>query len=391
MAAYAYSKMWRKALRRTEAKRLPVIEFEKLKKMPLFLYLVVLPVIAVAVYYAFFSIDRYVSVSKTVVRQPQDSQAANIPSLALLMGGSNPTSREETLFLQEFIGSIDMMNYLQKNLSWVQAYASQHTDPLYFIDAEAPVEDLLEFYNRIVTTHFDDLTGLLEIEVQAPTPELAENMLIAILKESERFVNEISHKMARDQMTFFESELAIARRNYEAKKNNLIAFQASNNVLDANAVAQSRSEIIAGLESLLTSERAQLSNLLSTLNPSSPQVRQQKTKIAAIERQLQDEKKRLVSPSDGDQLNVVAAKYQNLMIDAGIAEESYKLAVTALENARIEASKKIRSLVTVVSPSLPQRAIYPDRLYNLATLLVLLLLLYGVARFVIATIEDHRD
>lgn len=368
-----------------------MIEFEKLKKMPLFLYLVVLPVIAVAVYYAFFSIDRYVSVSKTVVRQPQDSQAANIPSLALLMGGSNPTSREETLFLQEFIGSIDMMNYLQKNLSWVQAYASQHTDPLYFIDTEAPVEDLLEFYNRIVTTHFDDLTGLLEIEVQAPTPELAENMLIAILKESERFVNEISHKMARDQMTFFESELAIARRNYEAKKNNLIAFQASNNVLDANAVAQSRSEIIAGLESLLTSERAQLSNLLSTLNPSSPQVRQQKTKIAAIERQLQDEKKRLVSPSDGDQLNVVAAKYQNLMIDAGIAEESYKLAVTALENARIEASKKIRSLVTVVSPSLPQRAIYPDRLYNLATLLVLLLLLYGVARFVIATIEDHRD
>src|SRR5690606_11051639 len=209
--------------------------------------------------------------------------------------------------------------------------------------------------------------------------------------ESERFVNEISHKIARDQMKFFEVELGNAKRNYEEKKKDLIAFQSVNNLLDANAVAQSRSEIIAGLETLLTTERAHLKALLSALNSSSPQVQQQRTKIRAIEQQLDSEKKHLVSAADGDRLNVIASRFQNLTIDAGIAEESYKLAVTALENARIEASKKIRSLVTVVSPNLAQRAIYPDRLYNLATLFVLLLLLYGVARFVIATIEDHRD
>jgi len=368
-----------------------VINFDKLKKIPLFIYIVVIPFALVSIYYAFLSIDRYVSVSKLVVRQPHDSQAANIPSLALLMGGTNPTSREETLFLQEFIESIDMMNYLQKEYGWIQIYAKQNTDPLYFLNEQAPTEDVLKFYNRIVSTNFDDLTGLLEVEVQAPTPELAEQMLSGILKESERFVNEISHKMARDQMKFFETELANARRNYEQKKNDLIAFQSVNNILDANAAAKSRAEIIAGLDTLLTTERANLKALLSTLSPSSPQVRQQRVKINAIEQQLEAEKKYLVSSAEGEQLNVIAAKFQNFTIDAGIAEESYKLAVTALENARIEASKKIRSLVTIVSPNLAERAIYPDRLYNLATLFVLLLLLYGVARFVIATIEDHRD
>lgn len=368
-----------------------MINRDKLKKIPLFIYIVVLPFFAVGLYYAFFAIDRYVSISKVVVRQPQDSQATNIPSLALLMGGTNPTSREETLFLQEFVESYDMMNYLEKEYGWIEAYASQTTDPLYFLNKESPSEDLLRFYNRIVTTHFDDLTGLLEVEVQAPDPQLAEKMLDGILKESERFVNEISHKMARDQMKFFEVELDNARRNYEEKKNNLIAFQSANNLLDAKAAAQSRAEIIAGLDTLLTTERANLKALMSTLSPSSPQVHQQRTKIRAIEQQLEAEKKFLVSSADGDQLNVIAAKFQNFTIDVGIAEESYKLAVTALENARIEASKKIRSLVTVVSPNLAQRAIYPDRLYNLATLFVLLLLLYGVVRFVIATIEDHRD
>lgn len=368
-----------------------MINFDKLKKVPLFIYMVALPLALASFYYAVLSVDRYVSVSKVVVRQPQDNQAANIPSLALLMGGTNPTSREETLFLQEFIQSIDMMNYLEKNFSWIEVYGTQRTDPMYFVSKEDSAEDLLKFYNRIVTTHFDDLTGLLEVEVQSPNPEFAERMLGGILKESERFVNEISHKMARDQMKFFETELANAKRNYEEKKGSLIAFQSANNILDANAAAQSRSEIIAGLDSLLTTERANLIALLSTLNNSSPQVRQQRARIKAIEKQLEAEKKQLISSADGDQLNVIASRFQNLTIDAGIAEESYKLAVTALENARIEASKKIRSLVTVVSPNLAQRPIYPARIYNLATLLVLLLLLYGVARFVIATIEDHRD
>lgn len=368
-----------------------MINFDKLKRIPLFIYIVVLPVLIASIYYAVFAVDRYVSESKIVVRQPQDGQAANIPSLALIMGGTNPTSREETLFLQEFIQSLDMMNFLREKYDWVPAYARQATDPLYFVDESAPAEELLKFYNRIVTTHFDDLTGLLEVEVQAPNPELAKLMLAGILSESERFVNEISHKIARDQMKFFESELANARRHYENQKAALIAFQNNHKVLDATASAQSRAEIIAGLDSALTTEQAKLKSLLSTLQPTSPQIRQQQAKIRALEQQLIAEKKQLISASDGDQLNVIASQFHNLTIDAGIAEESYKLAVTALENARIEASKKIRSLVTIVSPNLAQEAIYPERLYNLATLFVLLVLLYGIARFVIATIEDHRD
>ncbi|MCD0501728.1 ABC transporter permease [Bordetella petrii] len=368
-----------------------MFNFNKIKKVPLFFYVVLLPMAIAILYYAVFAIDRYVSVSKVVVRQQQDGQAANIPSLALLLGGTNPTSREETLFLQELIQSTEMMKDLQEKFGWVQAYAAQGGDPLYFISEDASDEDLLKFYNRIVTTHFDELTGLLAIEVQAPTPELAEQMLNGILKESEGFVNEISHKIARDQMRFFDVELANARRNYEEKKNDLIAFQSANNLLDANAAAESLAQIIAGLETQLTTERAALKALQSSLSPNSPQVLRQQTKIRAIEQQLHAEKKQLVSAADGDQLNVVASKFRNLTIDAGIAEESYKLAVMALENARIEASKKIRTLVTVVAPNLAQTAIYPERLYNLGTLFVLLLLLYGVARFLIATIEDHRD
>lgn len=368
-----------------------MLNLEKLKKTPLFIYMVVIPMVVVGIYYAFLSLDRYVSTAKIVVRQPHEAAGANIPSLALLMGSTNPTSREETLFMQDFIQSIDMMDHLQQKLNWVDAYAEQMSDPLFYISKDAPAEDLLKFYRRVVETHFDEFTGLLQVEVQTPVPALSKAMLDEILNESERFVNELSHKIARDHLGFAERELGNARRNYIKQRDILIAFQNANNLLDAKSSAASRSATLAGLEDLLTKERAHLKALRSTLDAQTPQVRQQQVKIRAIEQQLAAEKKELISAVGGEQLNVIASEFQNLTVDAGIAEESYKLAVTAMENARIEASKKIRSLVTIVRPAVAQRAIYPERLYNLATLFILLVLLYGVARFVIATIEDHRD
>src|SRR3546814_9238014 len=186
-------------------------------------------------------------------------------------------------------------------------------------------------------------------------------------------------------------ELELARKKYEDEKRTMLEFQSRSEHLNAQAAAESRANIIATLEAELTTQRATLNGLLSALNANTPQVRQQKSRIAALEQQLASEKRTLLSSAQGDQLNVVAARYRDLAIDVGIAEEAYKASIVEVENARIEIAKKIRSLVTVVSPNLPQSAIYPERIYNLFTLFIALLLVYGVARFVIATIEDHRD
>ena len=45
----------------------------------------------------------------------------------------------------------------------------------------------------------------------------------AILKESERFVNEVSHKAAREQMAFAEKELLKAKERLQNAKNNLFS------------------------------------------------------------------------------------------------------------------------------------------------------------------------
>jgi len=368
------------------------MELKKLKARWLVIVLVGLPMLLAIIYYHFFALDRYVSVAQVAVRQTGSSDTPNIPGLAVMMGGLNPASREETLYLREFILSNDMLKVLQQALQWPDHYAQFRSDPLYWLDKDAPQEDALDYYRRVVKPHFDEQTGLLTVQVQAFTPAFAEATLKVILSESERFVNELSHRMAREEMAFALQELAKIRQEYELRQNDLLEFQGASNLLDAEAAAKSRAGVIADLEAQLTKERAALKGLEAVLASNTPQVRQQRNRIAALEKQLDVENQRLVAQQQGgDKLNVVAARYRSLAIDAAIAEEAYKYAVSAVETARIEASKKLRSLVTVVSPNMPVIALYPERLYNLATLLIGLLLFYGIARFVIATIEDHRD
>lgn len=343
------------------------------------------------IYYSFLAMDRYVTSSQVAVRQVGNNETPHIPGLALMLSGLNPTSREETLYLREFLRSADMLHVLEERQKWSKHYEGRWRDPIYWLFPSAAKEDLLLFYQRMVTTHYDDQTGLLTVEVQAFDPAVAEATLKIMLAESERFVNELSHRMARDQMAFARSELANARKIYEDRRAAMLAFQSDNNLLDAEATAKARADVIAELEAHLTKERTKLIGLLANLDSETPQVRQQRTRIRAIEQQLAAETQRLLSDNGGDKLNVVASQYRNLAIDAAIAEESYKYAVGSVETARIEASKKLRSLVTVVAPNLPDKAIYPERIYNLITLLIILLLIYGVVRFIIATIEDHRE
>lgn len=367
------------------------MNFKNIRSNRLLVWLVGVPLLLAIVYYSFFALDRYVSTAQVAVRQVGNSEAPQVPGLAVMLSGLNPTSREETLYLREFLTSQDMLNVLQSKLKWSAHYSGRWRDILYWLPNDAPREDLLKYYRRMVMAHFDEQTGLLAVSVQAFDSDFAEAALKIMLAESERFVNELSHRMAREQMAFAQAELAKARSVYEERRDDMLAFQSNNNLLDAEATAKARAEIIAELEANLTKEKTALKGLLATLDSNTPQVRQQRNRIQALEQQLSSEVKRLVSQKGGDKLNVIASRYRNLTIDAAIAEEAYKFAVSSVESARIEASKKLRSLVTVVSPNVPDKAIYPERIYNLITVLIALALIYGIVRFVVATIEDHRD
>lgn len=364
---------------------------QKRRQRRLLWSIVIIPMILAIVYYVLLADSRYVSQAQIAVRQTNGEPGQAVPGLAMMLTGTNPTSREETLYLREYIRSQDMLDALNAQLHWSDHFAGRWRDPLYWLSADATTEDQLSFYRRLVNAQFDEETGLLAVTVEALDPEFARISLEFVLKTSDMFVNELSHRMAREQVRFAEDELARAHRDYESQRDRILDFQRQNQFLDAGEAAKNRAAIIGELEARLVTVHAELKALRARLRGDAPAVRTKQTEIRALEQQLAVENKRLLSDQGQNNLNVVAAQFRKLEVDGKISEETYKLAVVALQSARIEASKKIRSLVTVVSPNLPDEALYPRRLYNLFTLLIVLLLVYGITRFIIASIEDHRD
>lgn len=347
--------------------------------------------VAVA-YYGFFASDRYESQADVVVRQAGNNAAAGAAvGLAMLVGGANPTSREETLFLQAYIDSNDMLEVLEQALNWSEHYEDRLADPLYWLDQDSPREELLDYYRRVVSANLDETTGLLKISVQAFEPEFAKQVLELIIKQSQQVVNELSRQMAREQLRFARGELERAKRTFEEKRLLLVDYQNKTNILDIEATATARATLVNELEAELVKNRAELAALRSELSLQSPQIQQRQQQIVAIEKEIKVERLRLTSALSSAGLNTLASEYRELMVDAAIAEEGYKFAVTAVENARIEATKQLRTLLTVVQPNLPEEPTYPERLYNLVAILIGLLMLYGIFRFVVATINDHRD
>ena len=348
-------------------------------------YILMIPVI---LYYLFFAADRYVSSIILSVRS-MSNDIAPVSGLASLVG-INTGAREDVLFLQEYIHSLDMLKILDKEVHLKLLYQAQKKDPFFVLTQQSSQEDFLKFYQNRVKIIFDDVSGLLKVEVEGFTPQDSEMIANAILKESERFVNEVSHKAAREQMAFAEKELLKAKERLQNAKNNLLAFQARYGVFDPLKQAEAKASLTNTIESQISTKETELATMSSYLNEDAPQIVMLKSEIDALKEQLDKETSKIVSTKSSKRLNDLAAKFQDLTIEAQFAQDAYTVALTSIETTRIESSRKIKQLVVIQGANKPESPTYPRTLYNIITIFVILSVIYGVVKLITMIIEEHR-
>jgi capsular polysaccharide transport system permease protein len=350
-----------------------------------------LPLVLVALYLGLFSADRYVSESTLAVRQA-GSEGVSLPGAAMLLAGLTPPSREDTLYVQHYIHSLALLRKLDSELKIREHFASPHMDLLDRMSLGSSQEDFLRHFRSRIQVTYDDVASLLTVRVQGFDPAFAQRLNQRILEESERFVNEYSQRMAREKLTFVEGELKTGARRVQDAKNQVLDFQTRHRQLDPIFQAQASGALSAELLANKARLESELNALLAYMNEDAPQVRALRTRIAAAGKQADAERERGTKPSlQGERLNSLAIEFQGLQMQAEFAIDAYKIALAAVENTRIDATRKLKSLVVIEPPSKPETPEYPRRLYTLATVLAASLLIYAIARLVLATIREHQD
>ncbi|WP_455845606.1 capsule biosynthesis protein [Pantoea agglomerans] len=369
-------------------KRLGVVSLTNLK-WHLGKLVIILPMTLLIIYLAIFSQPRFMSESKVAIKR-SDDLASNSVNFGLLLGAINPSSVEDALYLKEYINSPDMLVVLDKQLNFREAFSQSGLDFLHHLSPDETAEKFLRYYRERISVTYDDKAGLLAIRTQGFTPEFALNFNKAVLKESERFINELSHRIARDQLTFAEKEMEKSRSRLNNSKSELLAYQNSNNVLDPEAQALAASSLVNTLMGQKIQMEAELRTLLTYLRDDAAQVVSVRNAITSMQAQIDNEKGKITAPQ-GDKLNRMAVEFEEIRSRVTFDNELYKLALTSIEKTRVEAARKLKVLSVISSPQQPQESTFPQIPYLIACWLLVCCLMFGTLKLLLAVIEDHRD
>ncbi|WP_100655933.1 lipopolysaccharide biosynthesis protein [Alteromonas flava] len=364
-----------------------------------FVAFVLVPFLLFALYQILIASDRFVSQAKLIVKEP-DSAATLDTSLALLSGFGVSSGSSDTELVKAFIHSNDMLQFLDAQLSISEHYTDRRFDIFSRLDTEPTKEELLEYFKSHVEVAIDETSQVISIEVQAFDSAYAHKMNQTIVARAEWFINEIGHNLAKEQLRFIQQEHQLVDERLRETKSRLLAFQRRHNLLNPEAEGMALQEITYRLEAQLAAKQTQLRLLRSSMSASAPLVVQTQAEIDSLQEQLNSERARLSQqaeqdpnlPDDEQNLSVsqILAKFSEFKIDLELALQAYASSQVSLEKSRIEAYRQLKYLVTIESPTQPEEALYPNRVYNIALFLVLNILAFGICRVFVATVNELR-
>ena len=347
-------------------------------------------ILLAAIYWCLVASDRYVSEARVVVDRTDFSVGQNVDLSSLITGGG-ARNQADMLLLRDHLRSTDMLARLQARLDLRAHYSDRSRDPLSRMwSATVPQEFFLRHYLSRVSIEMDEAAGVLRIRAQAYDERTAQAIAKVLLEEGEAFMNEMGHRLAREQVGFLEKQVAESGERALKARTSLLNFQNKTGLISPQAKAESLVAITARLEGQLSELKARRAAMIGYLSPQAPDVAQIDLQVGALERQLAEEQKRLAAPQ-GSTLNSRVEEYQRLEMEANFAQDVYRTSLVGLEKGRLEAGRTLKKLSVLQSATLPEYPEQPERLYNLLVFALVVLTLGGIAQLLLAIVRDHKD
>ncbi len=364
--------------------------WQRLKRLNrLFLGTVVVPTVLATVYFGVIASDIYVSESRFVVRSPQrQSQTSTLG--ALLQGTGFARAQDDTYSVIDYIESRDALGELNRDSYILDAYGN-HGDFLsrFLRKFDDSFEALWKYYiKHVVTVEYDSTSSITTLQVRSFTSQDATKINESLLELSERLINRMNERAAKDMVQFARSEVDAAAAKAKDAATALAAYRKSNTVFDPDRQSALQLQQVTALQTQLFNAQTQLMQL-QAIAPQNPQVSTLKTNIAALEGQIK-EASGGVTGGKGS-LSEKAAAYTRLQLDSQFADRQLASTMTALENARAEAQRKQLYLERLVQPNAPDVAIEPRRLKRILEVFALGMIVWGVLSLLVAGVREHHD
>ena len=358
------------------------------RKGKIFACVVLLPTVAVFLYYLLWASPMYVSQTRFAIRS-SDSSGGGLDIASALLRSSSSTGADAHIVV-EYIQSLDIIHDIDKELGVDLHFSDKGHDVFSRLTNNPTQDEQLRYWKWAVIPALDQDTGIITLETKAYSPEMAQKIAAAVLARSEALVNTMNLRAREDAVSLAQSEVqraeARVRKAQEAMRN----FRDAHTLLDPRVTAAGLQGVVTELEGEAVKLRAQLAEAQSFMRSSAPATKALQTRLKAVESQLDQEKQRLAGlRSQEGNLNAVVGEYEDLTIEAEFAQKQLVTAMSALESARVHEVAKSRYVVAFQQPTLPDESLYPRPFLFTAYVFIGALLLLGLGSLITASIREH--
>ena len=356
------------------------------------IFLVIYMFSIVACIYWTMASDRYVSEAVVLV-QNTETGGASSPSdlLSMFTGGSG--NKTDQMLLIEFLTSIDMLNKLDSELDLRGHYSDTNADIISRMwSKDISTELFYKYFKNRVTVAYDEYSGVVRISAQAFDPETATKITTLLVQNGEDFMNKLSHKIADEQVLFLSQQVEISKNELLVANEQLLDFQNKRNMVSPTTEVENYQSLIANLEKQKSEILVKIDTLPANLGNNNHIKQSMLTNIKAIEEQISKLREKITNANEKvSALNELADEERLLKMDVEFKKEIYSSTLSGLAKGKLSAARLIKNVGILQSPSKPQYAVKPERLYSIAATIVVMLLVLGMLQLLKAVILDHVD
>jgi len=353
-----------------------------------FFLIVILPTILVGLYLYLYAANQYESEAHFLVHSADKAQIPSAGSSALSMLTGVGSGQNEAMSVADYLTSHDAVAKLRKEDGLVERFQRPGVDVLSRLFGTNPTpERLLRYYQRQVKVKFETESGITTIKVHSFAPEDSYHIAQKLLQIGEQRVNELNARSYNDEIANARRVLDEAEAALTANDAAMTAFRHRSGDIDPQATGAAQLGLVSALAGQLAAVRAQLQTMAGVISPSSPQYQALAAHAASLQAQVDAQSGKLTGRNDSITNDV--SEYQALMLRRDFLNKRYEAAAAGLEKAREQAIQQELYLQRVVNPNMPVKALYPERLRILATVLVSLLLVYSIGWLIVAGVREH--
>ena len=176
-----------------------------------FVLLVIIPTLVSWVYLAFLASNQYVAEGRFAVRAAQidvaesDKQKGAAASVA--SGSLVSLSGQDAYIVTTYIRSRAVIDDLSKVIDIREIFTRPEGDFWARLKSKATAEELLSYWNGMVTAYVDGPSGVVTVSVRSFRPADSVALANAIIKVSESLVNDVSARARNDALKRTEEEV----------------------------------------------------------------------------------------------------------------------------------------------------------------------------------------